>query len=62
MAKLKEGEKLVCVPCGREVVITNVGISGTTTWCCGRPMGSRTKTKTRRNYHFEVRKKRGWRS
>ena len=37
-AKLKKGVRLACVPCGREVVIDNCGISRTTLWCCGRPM------------------------
>jgi len=37
-AKIKEGTKLICVPCGREIVITNCGLSTTTLWCCGRPM------------------------
>ena len=38
MAKPGEGQKLVCVPCAREVVISNCGISRTTLWCCGKPM------------------------
>ena len=37
-AKLKKGQKLLCVPCGREVTISAGGISRTTLWCCGRPM------------------------
>lgn len=30
MAKIKRGQKLVCVPCGREVVVSNLGITKTT--------------------------------
>mgnify|MGYP003392437314 CR=1 FL=1 len=36
--KAKKGAKLACVPCGREVVITNCGVSRTTIWCCGKAM------------------------
>ena len=44
MAKLKRGQKLVCVPCSREVVISSAGVSRTTLWCCGRPMQQKAKT------------------
>jgi hypothetical protein len=37
-AKVKKGQKLSCVPCGREVVVSSWGSSATTIWCCGRPM------------------------
>jgi len=37
-AKVKKGQKLVCVPCGREVIVGCCGTSATTIWCCGRPM------------------------
>ncbi|MDD2688717.1 MAG: hypothetical protein PHT41_00995 [Candidatus Omnitrophica bacterium] len=43
MAKMKKGQKLVCVPCGREVVIDCCGISRTTLWCCGKPMRPKAK-------------------
>lgn len=43
MKKLKRGQKLVCVPCGREVVVDDCGISGATIWCCGKPMTSKAK-------------------
>jgi len=36
--KMKKGQKLVCVPCGREVIIGCCGTSATTIWCCGKPM------------------------
>ena len=44
MAKLKRGQKLVCVPCSREIVISSAGVSRTTLWCCGRPMQQKAKT------------------
>lgn len=47
MAKLKKGQKLVCVPCGREVTLTNCGVSRTTIWCCQRPMSRKAKKKKR---------------
>lgn len=36
--KLKKGSKLVCIPCGREVIIDCCGASARTIWCCGKPM------------------------
>jgi hypothetical protein len=48
MAKLKRGQKLVCVPCSREVEISSAGISRTTLWCCGRPMQPKAKTASRK--------------
>jgi len=45
MAKVKRGEKLICVPCGREVMVSFAGIAETTLWCCGRPMKNKGKTK-----------------
>ena len=43
-AKVKKGAKLICVPCGREIVISNWGISRTTLWCCGRAMKKKTSS------------------
>lgn len=43
MGKVKKGDRLVCVPCGREVVVDALGISTQTTWCCGSPMSSKKK-------------------
>lgn len=37
-SKIKKGQRLACVPCGREVVVDCCGASATTIWCCGRPM------------------------
>ncbi|MDD5195103.1 MAG: hypothetical protein PHQ96_05475 [Candidatus Omnitrophica bacterium] len=43
MAKIKKGEKLACVPCGREVTVDFCGISESTIWCCGKPMQHKAK-------------------
>lgn len=50
MAKIKKGTRLLCVPCGREVVVDACGISVQTLWCCGKPMSQRKKAakKTKR--------------
>ncbi len=47
MAKtnLKKGSKLVCVSCGREVIIDCCGASARTIWCCGKPMKKKAKKK-----------------
>jgi hypothetical protein len=34
----KKGSSLVCVPCGREVLITNRGSAYSELWCCGISM------------------------
>jgi hypothetical protein len=36
--KIEKGAQLICVQCGREIVVSNCGISRTTRLCCGRPM------------------------
>lgn len=46
MAKLKKGDKLMCVPCGREVVVDSCGVSEATLWCCGKPMKKKDKAKS----------------
>lgn len=38
MTKYKNGQRLVCEPCGREVEIDSCGMSSTSIWCCGKPM------------------------
>ncbi len=43
MAKLKNGQKLVCVPCGREVTVGCCGASESTIWCCEKPMSTAKK-------------------
>jgi len=48
MAKYKSGQKLMCEPCGREIVVDSCGLSATSVWCCGKPMkesGARRSTK-----------------
>lgn len=46
MAKIKKGDRLECVPCGREVAVSLAGVSETTLWCCGRPMEKKGKVKS----------------
>ncbi|MCM8796947.1 MAG: hypothetical protein NC923_03610 [Candidatus Omnitrophica bacterium] len=46
MTKFNKGDKLVCVPCGREVIIGCCGISDSAILCCGTPMKKKTETKT----------------
>lgn len=43
MAKIRKGQKLTCIPCGREVIVDCCGISRRTIWCCGKPMASKRK-------------------
>jgi len=52
MAKkaLKKGAKLMCIPCGRQVIIDAWGAATRTIWCCGRPMerkSAKAKAKTK---------------
>ena len=54
-AKVKKGARLVCVPCGREIVIDSCGMSEKTIWCCSKPMkkkvrksAKKTKAKSRK--------------
>ncbi len=48
MAKPKKGAQLVCVPCGREIVVSACGISRTTLWCCSRPMKPKSALKKKK--------------
>jgi hypothetical protein len=48
MPKPKPRQKLVCIPCGREVVVSAAGVSRTSVWCCGKPMRPKTAAKTTR--------------
>ncbi|MFA4842952.1 MAG: hypothetical protein WC658_03855 [Candidatus Omnitrophota bacterium] len=45
MAKLKKGQKLVCVPCGTELIVGCCGASESTIWCCGKRMTVKGKKK-----------------
>jgi hypothetical protein len=57
MAKMKKGQKLVCVPCGREVTVSSAGVARTTLWCCGRPMGGKKKAALKKKSKKAARKK-----
>ena len=41
--EVKKGTRLVCIPCRREVIISNWGISNSILWCCGKPMEKKKK-------------------
>lgn len=56
MAKIKKGAKLICAPCGREVMVTNAGISETITWCCRKPMKKKTSSKVKKAKHHKKRR------
>lgn len=43
--KITKGSRLICSPCGREIVVTDCGITKRTLWCCGRSMGKSSVTK-----------------
>lgn len=45
MATIRKGTKLVCVLCGREIIITSSGYSATGIWCCTptNPMVTKTE-------------------
>ena len=48
MVKMKKGQKLTCVPCGREVVVSDLGIARTTIWCCGAPMKAKARVTSKK--------------
>lgn len=48
MTKFKKGQKMVCVPCGREVSVDCCGMSASTVWCCGQPMTVKTKSRKKK--------------
>ncbi|HTY45488.1 MAG TPA: hypothetical protein VMD52_05825 [Patescibacteria group bacterium] len=54
---MKKGAKLTCVPCGRQIVVTNAGVSGSTIWCCGKPMKPGKKASPARKKKAKSRKK-----
>lgn len=51
MAKtnLRKGSRLVCVPCGREVIVDCCGASEAIIWCCGKPMKKASRGKAKRS-------------
>lgn len=57
MVKVKKGQKLECIPCGREVIVDTCGVSKTTIWCCGKPMKSVAKTAKRKTAKRKTTKK-----
>lgn len=46
--KIKKGLELHCVWCGREVIVSNSGISASTLLCCGRPMEKKRPSSVKR--------------
>ena len=48
MSKVTNGQKLVCVPCGREVIVDECGCSESTLWCCGKPMEAKAKKRSKK--------------
>lgn len=48
MAKPKKGQRMVCVPCGREVIVDCCGMSESTVWCCGQPMTAKAKSRKKK--------------
>ena len=57
MAKLKRGQKMVCIACAREVIISNTGVSRTTLWCCGKPMQQKAKAAAKKKTPKKIMKK-----
>jgi hypothetical protein len=41
----KKGSSLVCVPCGREILVTESGTAYSQLWCCGVVMDPSAKPK-----------------
>lgn len=48
MTKIEKGQRLVCEPCGREVVVDMCGLSESTMWCCNQPMVHKAAKKTKK--------------
>lgn len=48
LAKLKKGQRLVCEPCGREIVVDACGCSESGVWCCNQPMAGKAKSKAKK--------------
>jgi len=43
--KIAKGDTLVCVPCGAELIVTNVGTAYAEQWCCGVAMKAKPARK-----------------
>jgi len=46
--KIRKGSRLVCAPCGREVIINECGISERAIICCGRPMRKKARASVKK--------------
>jgi hypothetical protein len=57
MAKLKKGQTLECVSCGREVTVSKGGRSLIPVYCCGMPMKQETKSATKKKIASTTAKK-----
>ena len=44
----KKGGALVCVPCGREILVTESGTAYSQLWCCGVVMEPSAKPKAKK--------------
>jgi len=47
--RIEKGEKLICIWCGREVLVTNYGMYYSTLLCCGRPMKKKNPSFTEKS-------------
>lgn len=54
---VKRGQKLVCVPCGTEVVVNRCGVDRATIWCCGKPMKQKSKVSAKKKVAAKKKKK-----
>ncbi len=43
--KMEKGDTLVCVPCGAEYIVTDVGTAYAEAWCCGVPLKAKAAGK-----------------
>jgi len=53
----KKGSGLVCVPCGREILVTESGTAYSQLWCCGVVMEPSAKPKAAAKKKAPARKK-----
>ena len=53
----KKGSALVCVPCGREILVTESGTAYRQLWCCGVGMEPSAKPKAKAKKKAPARKK-----
>jgi hypothetical protein len=55
--KVKKGQKLACVPCGREIIVDCCGSSTRTIWCCGKPMKKKSSTSSKKAKAKHIKRK-----